>query len=174
MKWNMDRRGLTLIELLVVLVIIGILVAMAMSSMSQDKDKREFSAAAREILTVLNTGRSAAISSGYNVVVDDGVDANGLTEIQIFRDDDGSWAFEDGKDVMLAKATLAKSVILQASIDPHAFNPRGQVTVQGGGLDALRLTICENLNGAGCVTGSHYVAFFVNLVGVVTSSDGTI
>ncbi len=169
-----NRQGLTLIELLTVVVIIGILASMAITSMGKDRDARQFSAAAREVLTALNSGRSEAISSGRNVVVDDSVNGDGATQVVVFRDVDDNWTFTDGTDVMVVRVTFPRAAELQAAIDAHAFNPRGQLIATTGMVSVLSFSICESLDGGGCGAGSSYVTYTVNPVGVVTSANGVL
>jgi len=140
----LSDHGLTMMELIITVVIIGVLAALAAPSFDRGIQRIKFRGESKDIVSLLRTARSEAITQKdpYGVYFD-----NSARIIKMFKDkvNLSSYIFEDGSDSVVSVDTLpAEFVYLYASFANSAvvFQPNGAGSGSG---DIYLMSDCRGI-----------------------------
>lgn len=128
-----SRRGITLVELMTTVVIVGIVAAMATPHFERAIDRIKFRSQTKNLVSMLRTARSNAISEKvpYGVAFD-----FGSNTITMFRDTTnvGSNTYEAGSDSVITADTLGVGYMYCSITFPNSvivFQPNGSASSSG-------------------------------------------
>ncbi|MBD3404461.1 prepilin-type N-terminal cleavage/methylation domain-containing protein [candidate division GN15 bacterium] len=133
-RYRSSQAGFTLMELMITTVIVGIVAAMAVPRFQIAFERLEFRSETQEMHSLLQLGRSKAISEKrqYGVHFDDT-----RRIITLFRDDanPGGFDFVNGDSVIKADTLSPVFTYLMTDFTNNilVFQPNGSCRFQGGG-----------------------------------------
>jgi len=117
-------RGFTLLELMLVVAIVGILATLAVGMTTDWRERNDLREDAREIYTLLNRARGAAIKAGESTVVEL-LAGDTPPRAQAFVDRDLSRSYSSGTDTLVASYAWHDSDTVLADADVLAANGTG-------------------------------------------------
>ncbi len=107
-----ENDGFTLMELMVVLAVVAVLVAIAAPNLRTWVDTGRLNSGAREVQSVLNLARSAAVKEHFNVVVRFTIGAGTAGTYVAFVDNGAVAGTQEAGEEVVATGTMPEGVNL--------------------------------------------------------------